>query len=176
MAYSFANNMWQFRDKLLQNSIQFMTEAVSDYRVASETDPDELSSRFIKNKSIVHAGTSVEHLLKEIILGHDWRQVFRNPNQASLACLKTGNMFSKGFKECVSYIEAESLLKKKHLRRFERLAKQRNKVVHMGQNIPINTVNALIRDCSESVVDYFQGDDELRELYSEELNDLSSWR
>lgn len=152
-----------------------MSEAVGDFEISQETDPDDQQRIFLKNKSVILAATSAEHFLKSEILDIDWRDVFQKPAKATKSKLRNGSLRSKSFSECIGYLVEKSVLTKGNEKVFRRLAKQRNKIIHIGHNVKVTSAKSLIKASSMFLVSRVDGDSELKDLYAEQLTELKRW-
>lgn len=82
---------------LFENAIDYLREAVR--RLEGEVDRQDLKY------AILHLGSGLELLLKERLRQDDWRQLFRNPDEATEEVYRSGAFISANVRQVMNRLE-----------------------------------------------------------------------
>jgi len=168
--------MQTYHDRLLTSAVLYLKEAVTNYSISLETDPDESDElSFLRSKAIIHIHIAAEMIMKDSIMAINWEDIFSSPKKADKSKLKSGNFKSITYGDCIKYLKRHSVFSKSELNVLHRLGIQRNKAFHFAHKITTPSLKSLITGTSNILLNYFNNHEDLLAFFNEDIADITAW-
>jgi hypothetical protein len=142
----------KFEWDLLENALDFI------YVALERLSQDKLSKQDLKY-GLLHLSSGVELLFKEALRREHWSLIFRDPDQATVEALNSGDFKSVDFESCLKRLQnIASVRKLSKSQQTELLGfrQKRNQLEHFGITGPPDAVIASSAHLMSTVVDFMK--------------------
>ena len=142
----------KFHWDLLENALDFI------YVALERLSQDKLSKQDLKY-GLLHLSSGVELLFKEALRREHWSLIFRDPDQATIEALNSGDFKSVDFESCIKRLQNIANVKqlsKPQQAELLGFRQKRNRLEHFGITGPSDAVIASSAHLMSTVVDFMR--------------------
>lgn len=145
---------------LLENGLDFIIEAIETIKA----DKDHRKLKY----SVIHLSSGVELIFKDVLRNKDWRLLFQEKSEATVARLQSGDFESVRYNKLIARLESECKIKfsgedKKNL---EELRIRRNKIEHFRLHEKVSVVKSISSKVLNIIITFIDQNIDLTEVSS----------